>query len=218
MTLSSIVHLTFLFLIILDPLGNVPIFVGVLKHLNHERQRLVIIREMLIALGVMIGFLFLGEAFFHFLHVDEHSLRITGGIILFLIAIPMIFSTPFEAEKRSVSRSEPLIVPLAIPAIAGPAILATITLYGAGVLQNKVTVFIAILIAWLLTLPILLLSPLLKKWMGDNGLTAIERLFGYLVILISAQMILQGLCGAFNISCPPSTKGINHEHPAQASL
>lgn len=197
----KIIHLSFLFWIILDALGNVPIFVGVLKHLDPHKQRKVIIREMLIALAIMIIFLFFGNGFFQLLNVDQYSLEITGGIILFMIAMPMIFSKPPDGEVTP-AKSDPLIVPLAVPAIAGPAILATITIYGGGVETSKVVVLFAILFSWLFTLPPLLLSPYLKKWLGDNGLTAAEHFFGYLLILIAVQMILHGLLGAFEFHCP----------------
>ena len=194
--IDRLIHLTLLFVIILDPLGNVPLFVSALRHLPPRRQSVVIIREMSIALAIMILFFFFGSGFFHLLSVDEYSLEITGGVILFLIALSMLFSKPRE-ERKSVAR-DPLIVPLAIPAIAGPAILAAITVYGAGIEEQRVIVFLAILIAWLITLPVVLLSPLLKKWIGDNGLLAIEHLFGYLLVLISIQMMLHGLVGAFS--------------------
>ncbi|MCP5470190.1 MAG: antibiotic transporter [Chlamydiales bacterium] len=197
--IERLIHLTFLFLIILDPLGNVPIFVGVLKHLDHTVQRKVIIREMLIALGIMVIFLFFGNGFFQLLNVGEHSLEVTGGVILFLIALPMIFSHPQDTEVKP-SRSDPLIVPLAVPAVAGPAILAAITVYGGGVEQSKMLVLFAILISWILTLPVLLLAPLLKKYLGENGLVAIEQFFGYLIILVAGKMILHGILGAFQLS------------------
>ena len=194
--IAKLIQLTFLFLIILDPLGNVPLFVAVLKHLDPKKQRVVIIREMLIALAIMLVFLFFGTGFFNLLNVDENSLEITGGIILFLIAMPMIFSKPHSEEVHT-SRQDPLIVPLAMPAIAGPAILAAITVYSGGIEGNRLIVLIAIIMSWLLTLPVLLAAPLLKKWMGENGLTACEHLFGYLLVLVSGQMILHGLVGAF---------------------
>lgn len=195
--ISTLIHLSLIFLIIMDPLGNVPLFVAVLKHLDPKRQSRIIVREMLIALAVMILFLFFGAGFFKLLNVDEYSLEITGGVILLLIAIPMIFSHPPGDEIASSSKRDPLIVPLAIPAVAGPAILAAITVYGGGVEESKWIVLLAVVIAWLLTLPALLLAPFLKKWMGDNGLTAVEHLFGYLLVLVSGQMILHGFMGAF---------------------
>ncbi|MCH9627045.1 MAG: hypothetical protein S4CHLAM2_06790 [Chlamydiales bacterium] len=189
--ISDLFHMTFLFLIVLDPLGNVPIFVGVLRHYAPKRQREIILRELLIALGIMVVFLFFGQGFFKLLNVSESSLQIAGGIILFLIAIRMIFASP-SSKKAGRAPKDPLIVPLAIPAVAGPAILATMTLYG-GSGESKLLVLAAVLIAWLFLLPVLLFSPSLKRFLGTNGLTAVERLFGYLVVLVSTQMALSGL-------------------------
>ncbi len=192
-----ILHLTILFWIILDSLGNVPIFASQLKHLKPNRQRFVIIREMLIALGIMIFFLFFGEAFFSILDVNQHALEMTGGLVLFVIALNMIFAKPESAEEVDDAHfKEPMIVPLAIPATAGPAILAALVLYG-GSETHRGIVLIALVLAWLFSLPILLLSPLLKRFLGDNGTAAIERLFGYLLVLISTQMTIHGLLGTF---------------------
>lgn len=194
--IHNLFHMSFLFLMVMDPLGNVPIFISAIKYFDPKKQRVIILRELLIALGFMIIFLFGGQGFFQLLHVSESSLQIAGGIILFLIAIPMIFATPHE-EKVTRIPKDPLIVPLAIPAVAGPGILATMTLYG-GTAENKSLVLLAVIIAWLFLLPTLLFSPYLKKLLGENGLAAAERLFGYLVVLISTQMALNGLTSALS--------------------
>ncbi len=188
-------NMAFLFFIVLDPPGNVPIFVGVLKHFDPITQRKIIIRELLISLGFMIIFLIFGEGFFKILNVSQASLQVAGGIILFIIAIPMIFASPTHDNIGKIPK-DPLIVPLAVPAIAGPGILANITLY-AGSGENKFLVFLAIFIAWLTLVPILLFSSYLKKLLGENGLTAVERLFGYLVVLLGAQMSIEGILASF---------------------
>lgn len=189
--------MAFLFLIVMDPLGNVPIFVGVLRHFDHEKQKKIILRELLIALTVMILFLFFGQGFFQILHVSQPSLQMAGGIILFIIAIRMIFSSPGEKKEGRITK-DPLIVPLAVPAVAGPAILATMTLYG-GSGESKWLVLVALVIAWLFLLPTLIFSPFLKKILGENGIIAAERLFGFIVILVSTQMALTGLFTALGI-------------------
>ena len=195
--IGNLIHISVLFWIIMDPIGNVPLFVAVLKHLDHRKQSRIIIRETLIALVVMLVFFFFGAGFFSLLKVDANSMEITGGVILMLIALPMIFAYPPSSEETAAPKRDPLIVPLAVPAIAGPAILAAIVVYGGGIEQSRWIVLLAIVIAWIFTLPLLLLAPFLKKWMGDNGLVAIERLFGYILVLLSGQMILHGLLGAF---------------------
>jgi small neutral amino acid transporter SnatA (MarC family) len=194
--IKQILHLSLVFWIVMDSLGNVPIFVAVLRHLEPIRQRIVIVRELLIALAMMVLFLFFGKEFFELLHIQHQAIEITGGIILLIISLPMIFSQHSQRPPPS-TKTEPLVVPLAIPAIAGPAVLATITIHGSGVESNQWVVLIAIFFAWLFTLPPLLLAPLLKGWLGEDGLAAVECLFGYLLVLIAGQMVLQGLAGAF---------------------
>lgn len=196
MKLSSLLHTTLIFWIILDPFANIPFFLSVLKHFDSKTQRRIILREMFIALGVMILFLFFGRGFFHILKISQPALQIMGGIILFLISMQMIF-TPPAAKKHSSLPEEPMIVPLAVPAVAGPAILATISLYGGGGFNNGVLVILAaIILSWLLLLPTLLLASNLKKILGQRGIIAIERLFGYLVVVIAAQMALSGITSA----------------------
>lgn len=177
----------------MDPVGSIPIFVAKLKHFSSKRQRWIIIREMVIALAIMVGALFFGREFFDLIHVDESALSITGGTILLLIAIKMVFAKVHkESEIESVAR-DPIIVPLAMPLTAGPGILVAILLYSSEGLASQLIVLAAISIAWLFSLPLLLLSPEIKKFIGNNGAVAVERLFGFILILISVQMFLSGI-------------------------
>ena len=192
---SELFHLTFLFLVVMDPWGNIPIFISFLKHFDQKRQRAIIIRELLIAFGFLILFLFFGQGFFQLFNVREGSLQMAGGIFLFILAIRMIFANPGHEIGTKIPK-DPFIVPLAVPAVAGPGILATMALYG-GSEGNTWTILIAVTLAWLITLPIILFSPLLKRFLGENGLVAIERLSGYLVVLVAVKMALQGIITTF---------------------
>lgn len=192
MAWSELLHMTFLFLIVLDPPGNIPIFVSLLHHYPLKRQRAIIWREMLIALAVMIFFFFFGESFSTLLHIDACSMQIAGGIILFLIALRLLFSIPKHIKMTKLPK-EPFIVPLAVPMVAGPGILATISLHSGGVASNNLLVFIAILLSWTLMLPFVFLSSFLKRVLGENGVAAIEQLFGYLIALVAIQMVVGGL-------------------------
>jgi multiple antibiotic resistance protein len=191
---KSLFHLVFLFWIVMDSLGTLPLFVSLLKHFEPKKQRKIIMRELLIALAIMIIFLFFGSGFFHLLNITHDSLEIAGGIILFMLAVKMIFSMP-NSEKKGRLPKDPLIVPLAVPSIAGPGILATITLYGGGI-ANNLTVLLAIILAWAFSLPLLLFSPTITRLFGENGIVATERLFGYILVLISSQMAFTGLLSA----------------------
>jgi multiple antibiotic resistance protein len=194
-TWKGLFHMVFLFWVVMDALGTLPIFVSLLKHFDHSRQKKIITRELIIALGIMIIFLYFGKGFFSLFKITTSSLQIAGGIILFMIAIKMIFSNPPTEKKSEKIPKDPLIVPLAVPSIAGPGILATITLYGGG-LENRWAVLLAIIIAWVLSFLILLISPKLNKILGENGVVAVERLFGYILVLIAIQMAFSGLVTA----------------------
>ncbi len=178
-----------LFWMILDPIGMIPIFASATAGVAPERQNWVITREMLIALALMILTLFFGTSFFSLFSIHTHALSIAGGVILGIIGVQMILAEPRETKTM---KMEPLIVPLATPVMAGPGILTTIILY-AGNLAPVSTVFFSILLAWGASLPIVLLAPQIKRYIGLNGSVAVERVFGYVIMLLAVQMILRGI-------------------------
>lgn len=188
-----LLQLSILFWMILDPIGMVPIFATTVGFLPLARQRYVIAREMIIALIVMILTLYFGKQFFNILQVDSSALSIAGGIILFVIGMQMTFAQPQDEASAALQKKiEPIVVPLAIPIMAGPGILTTIILYSGEPVSNYI-VLGAIFIAWSCALPIVLVAPQIKKYIGNNGSVALERLFGYILVLISTQMFLRGI-------------------------
>ncbi len=188
-----IFSIAFTLFLLMDSLGNIPLFIAILKDLPPKRQRQIILRELLIALGVIIIFYFIGNFILDLIHVKQHTVLLAGGIILFLIAIRMVFPEFFYLKpKKTSSPKEPFIVPLAIPLVAGPAVLASIMLYSKEG-ESPFVVLCALFLAWLATSLILLASSLLQKFLGDKGLMACERLMGLLLTLISVQMFLQGI-------------------------
>jgi multiple antibiotic resistance protein len=176
----------------MDSIGNVSYFLEILKDIDPKRQKMIIIREMLIALVTMILFYFIGNFLLEQLEVSETTVRVASGVILFLVAIKILYpSTPsLRASLRM--EGEPFIVPMAIPLIAGPSVLATIMLYAHDDELSKY-VLPAIAIAWVFSVIILLLSPYLEKFLGKNGLTAFERLLGMVLVLLSIQRLLEGI-------------------------
>lgn len=194
MNWPKIFSLAFSLFILLDPLGNVPIFISLLKKFSPQKQRRIIFRELSIALIIIICFNYLGDLLLTFLNVKQHTILVSGGIILFIIAIRMIFpTTSFYDEPESKLGSEPFIVPLATPLVAGPAVLAAIMLYSK---QESLAVTIpAIIISWAASTLILLASSLLKRILGTRGLIATERLMGLILTLIAVQMFLEGIAG-----------------------
>ncbi|TAA45621.1 MarC family protein [Pseudoxanthomonas winnipegensis] len=189
MTILSAALLLFL---ILDPLGNIPVFLSVLRPLPPQRQRIVLIRELLIALAVLMGFLWGGKYFLELMHLRQESVQIAGGIVLFLIGIRMIFPRP-EGLMGEIPGGEPFIVPLAIPLVAGPSGMAAVMLMGSNEPERLLGWSLALGLAWLATAVILFSATLVYKWLGMRALTAIERLMGMLLVAISVQMLLDGI-------------------------
>ncbi|MFC0678899.1 YhgN family NAAT transporter [Lysobacter korlensis] len=189
MTIASAALLLFL---ILDPLGNVPIFLSLLRGLSPERQRLIIVRELLIALGVLMLFLWGGKYALELMHLRQESVSIAGGIVLFLIGIRMIFPRP-EGLMGELPEGEPFIVPMAIPLVAGPSGMAAVMLMGSKDPGRLMDWSFALLLAWAGTATILFFAPVLYRWLGTRVLTAVERLMGMLLVAISVQMFLDGL-------------------------
>ena len=176
---------------IMDPLGNVPIFLVVLEHVAEHRRRYIILRELIIALIVMLLFLFAGPAMLRTLGISPEAVAIAGGLVLLIIAIRMIF--PLRGSSvmgdDDEDHGEPLLVPLAIPLLAGPSLLATLMLRAnsGNILQHTLP---ALLLAWAASAVILLASPFLYRIFGNRGLKAMERLMGMVLICISVQMLL----------------------------
>lgn len=199
MTVLSAALLLFL---ILDPLGNIPVFLSVLKPLPPRRQRIVVVRELLIALVVLMLFLWGGKYALELMHLRQESVAIAGGIVLFLIGVRMIFPRP-EGLMGELPGGEPFIVPLAIPLVAGPSGMAAVMLMGSNDPSRLGDWSLALLLAWGATAVILFSATVLYKWLGRRVLTAIERLMGMLLVAISVQMVLDGI-GTYLKLTPPN--------------
>ncbi len=189
MTIASAALLLFL---ILDPLGNIPVFLGLLKPLPAARRRIVLARELLIALVVLMAFLHGGKYMLELMHLRQESVSIAGGIVLFLIGIRMIFPPP-EGLMGELPGGEPFIVPMAIPLVAGPSGMAAVMLMGSNDPGRLADWSLALLIAWVATAAILFSATYLYKWLGSRVLIAVERLMGMLLVAISVQMFLDGI-------------------------
>lgn len=181
--------------LIMDSIGNVPVFLSLLKSLTPARRRIVLARELLIALAVLFAFLFGGAYILAALHLKQESVSIAGGIILFLIGLRMIFPTP-EGVFGEVPAGEPFIVPMAIPSIAGPSVMAALMLLANRHPDRSVDWSIALLIAWTASAVVLFSATALYRLLGERALSAIERLMGMLLVALSVQMFLDGI-GAY---------------------
>lgn len=178
--------------LIMDPFGNIPVFLAVLDKVAPERRRKVLVRELLFALAAVIVCILAGKQIVGLMGLKPEAISIAGGIILFLIAIRMIYPLKiFETRDESVG--EPLLVPLAIPLIAGPSLLAVLLLFASSQSPDFQTLGLAAFLAWFLTSLILYFSTYLIRFLGRNGLTAIERLMGMILVAISIQLFLDGV-------------------------
>ncbi len=195
MTTLSAALLLFL---ILDPLGNIPVFLSLLKPLSPKRRRWVLIRELLIALGVLFVFLWAGRYVLEAMHLRQESVSIAGGIVLFLIGLKMIFPSP-EGMFGDTGDGEPFIVPMAIPLVAGPSGMAAVMLFSTQYPDRMADWSLALFIAWLGTAIILFSATSLYKLLGKPVLIAVERLMGMLLVAISVQMLLDGVAAYLKV-------------------
>jgi multiple antibiotic resistance protein len=179
--------------LVLDPIGNIPFFLSVLGRVEEHRRQRVLLRELFIAYGALTAFLFLGRFFVDFLRLRQESISVAGGIILFLIALRMVFP---EHAANDGGTGEPLVVPLAIPGVAGPSALAMVLLLTQQNPGHQLEWFIALSCAWAATAVVLLASPIFFRLLKESGLAAMERLMGMILVAMAVQMFIDGLRGA----------------------
>ena len=182
---------TILLLLITDPFGNIPIFVNALKNVAPARRTLVILREVLIAFGVLLTFMFVGDSFLRLMNLSELSLQIAGGVVLFLIALRMIFPGPPSTAAEL--PGEPLIVPLAIPAIAGPSAMATVMLLVSQAPERRLEWVAALSVTLVVGAIVLVLAERIQRVLGERVVLAFERLMGLILVAVSVEMLLRGV-------------------------
>jgi len=181
-----------LLLLVLDPLGSLPIFIPVMREVSPQRRRWVAVREVGIAFSVLFAFMFLGEGFLRVMHLSERSLEVGGGVILLMVAIRMIFSAEGGVYGTPEGK-EPMIFPLAIPLLAGPSAMATVLLLASRQPERLATWVGALACAMAVSLTILLLCNRIRQWVGDSVVSAFEKLMGLVLTAIAVEMILAGL-------------------------
>ncbi len=186
--------------LVLDPFGNAPVFHPILQRVPAERRGRVLVRELLIAYGILLFFLIAGDAILSFLGIRSETLSVSGGILLFLIALGMVF--PAKSVLVESGDDEPFIVPLAVPMIAGPSAIALLLLLSSKHPGSLWLGIGAVTAAWAATAIILMLSPVILDRIGRKGAQAMERLMGLVLILISVQMFIDGLGGVMQPASP----------------
>jgi MarC family membrane protein len=188
----SFISAVVILLLVLDPMGNIPLFVAMLRNVVPERRAAVVLRECAIAYGVLVAFAFFGQVVLKLLGLSGASLTIAGGVILFLIALRMIFRRP-EGIFGDTPDGEPFIVPLAIPSIAGPTAMATVMVLVSDAPQRLFEWLGAVTVAMAVTLGLLLTAERVSKLVGERGLLAFERLMGLILTAIAVEMLLRGI-------------------------
>jgi multiple antibiotic resistance protein len=190
---------TITLILVMDPLGNIPVFLSVLNSVPLKRRRMIVLRETFIAFLILLLFLFFGKYILASMQISGPALSIAGGIILFLIALKMIFPVE-ETPKRSTQNAEPFIVPLAIPLVAGPSALAFVMLLANQAPDHLWVWAMSLFIAWLFCTIILVFADFLRKILRERGLIAIERLMGMILTTMAVQMFLTGVHEFFHLT------------------
>ena len=181
-----------LLLLVLDPLGSLPIFVSVLQGVAPERRGPVALRETTIAFAVLLAFMLGGQGFLGLMRLSERSLEVAGGVILLLIAIRMIFTGGAEVYARGDGR-EPCIFPLAVPLLAGPSAMATVLLLASRQPERLWSWVGALVLAMAVSGSVLLAADRIRRWLGESMVSAIEKLMGLVLTAVAVEMILAGL-------------------------
>lgn len=184
---------TVLLLLITDPLGNIPIFANALKGVAPERRTWVIMREVLIAFALLLGFMFVGDGFLRVMGLSGLSLQIAGGVVMFLIALRMIFPPEHGPASIAAPVEEPLIVPLAVPALAGPSALATVMLLVSQAPERRLEWVAALSVTMAVCAIVLVLAERIQRLVGERLVLAFERLMGLILVAVSVEMMIRGV-------------------------
>lgn len=196
---ASILSTATLLFFLMSPIGIIPVLLAVLKGIPPKRQRLIIMRELCFALILLLLFLFGGKSLLSFLHLQQEAVSVAGGIILMIIGLRLIFPNR-EGVMGHQPEGEPFLVPIAIPMIAGPSVIAMLIIMTQNSNGNMFNWFIALMLAWGAAAIVLLTAPFLMNILKKRGLAAMERLMGMLLVMMSVQMLINGVKELFQIA------------------
>jgi len=186
----SIIQIAMIFFIVTNPIGNSPTIIALIKDHNVREQQRILFREAIFSMLLAIFFLFLGETFLKYLCIKTYALTTSGGILLFILALRMIFADRDES-KTTATKQEPFIVPIATPLLSGAGLLTMIMFYSKQE-SNDLKILLAILLAWVGVTAVLVTAPYLQLLLGKRGLAALEQLMGMLLAMMATEMIVQG--------------------------
>jgi multiple antibiotic resistance protein len=186
----TILQLALTFFIVTNPIGNCPTIIALIKDHPIKQQQRILFRESLFALILAVFFLFFGEVFLNYLNIANYALKISGGVLLFVVALKMIFSDRSETSNQAPAE-DPFVVPIATPLLAGAGLFATIMTFSAQE-SNDSKLFFGLLLAWVGITAILIAAPYLQVFLGKRGLSALEQLMGMLLAMIGIEMMVSG--------------------------
>jgi len=189
---SSFASAIILLVLVTDPLGNIPVFIGLLRQVDPARRQRIIIREVLFASGILLFFALFGQKVLRLMHLTDTSLGIAGGVILFLIALKMVFPRP-EGPANLPLHGEPFLVPLAVPFIAGPSAIATVLLLVSREPHRLWEWLGAISVAMAISAVVLGFAERIADFLGEKVTMAFERLMGLVLTAIAIEMLLDGI-------------------------
>ena len=192
MNWQDIISVAIVLFFIMDPIGNMPVFNAVLRHTDTAKKIRISARELVFALIVLLIFLYSGNAILSFLGLEQPSLSIAGGVLLFIISLRMVFPRPGRSEETD-GDEDPYFVPLAVPLLAGPSTIAMLLLLSSQQPDAILSWTVALLLAWGGSAVILLTAPFIMKVLGQRGARALERLMGMILIILATQMLLNGV-------------------------
>ena len=187
----TLLQLALTFFIVTNPLGNCPAIIALVKDHPIRKQQQILLRESIFALLLTLFFLFFGEVFLNHLNITNYALKISGGVLLFIVALKMIFADRTETKTQA-PLEDPFVVPIATPLLAGAGLFATILTFSTQE-ANDTKLFFAILIAWIGITAVLVAAPYLQIFLGKRGLAAMEQLMGMLLAMIGIEMMVSGL-------------------------
>ncbi len=190
--MSEILSISVTLFLIMDPFGNIPIFLPILERVPKERRRLVLVRELLFALAIIAIFTLAGKFVMQFLGLEQASVSIAGGIILFLIAIRMVFPR-HDLDSQPEFEGEPFLVPMAVPLVSGPSLLAALLLFSSTGTLKTSELLLAAVGAWVVSFAVLYLSTYIVDFLTKRGLAAVERLMGMILVAVAVQLFLDGM-------------------------
>ncbi len=200
--MEELLSTVFLLFLVMDPIGNIPLFLVVLDEISHHKKKWIIAREVIFALFILVFFLYMGNLILQYLKISQSSLKISGSIILMIISIRMIFPpiiTSSSNEKITsgifgeLPEGEPFIFPLAMPSLAGPSAIITVIVLSNQKPEKTHIWLLAIIISSVLSLLILLSSSFIARFAGKKGIFAMEKLMGMILIAISVEMFIKGI-------------------------